>query len=63
MEGVLVTAAGDFDATWRSTGITYQVEIESSASAEDVERLIRNVDEIAEIPKALRAGAPVGRVQ
>ena len=62
--GVLVTADGHFDAdTWQSTGITYQVEIDTTASAYDVERLMRAVDEVAEIPKALRAGADVRRAR
>jgi hypothetical protein len=49
--------------------IVYLVEIEGDAFAEDLERLVRHVDEIAEIPNSLRAGmrvrleaARVGRV-
>ena len=62
LKGVLVSADGDFEGeTWRSTGITYDVEIDSEASADEVERLMSAVDEIAEIPKALRAGARVQR--
>ena len=64
LKGVLVSADGDFEGeTWRSTGITYQVEIDSAASEDAVERLRSAVDEVAEIPKALRAGARVERGQ
>jgi uncharacterized OsmC-like protein len=62
LDGVRVTAAGDFDTgTWVSTGITYHVELDSTASADDQERLLDRVDEVAEIPRAIRAGAPVRR--
>ena len=62
LSGVRVAAAGGFDtATWASTGITYRVELDSAASESDVERLLARVDEVAEIPRALRAGAPVHR--
>ncbi|MFC7483499.1 OsmC family protein [Luedemannella flava] len=62
IEGVRVTAAGGFDTdTWTSTGITYQVELRSPASAEDLDRLLDRVDEVAEIPRAIRAGASVQR--
>ena len=58
-----MTAAGGFDtATWQSTGIGYRVEMSSDAPAEDVARLLEVVDEVAEIPRAIRAGAVVTRV-
>lgn len=58
-----VTATGAFDtATWRSTGITYRVEIDAAADAE-IEALLDAVDAEAEIPKAIRAGAEVTRVR
>ncbi|SCG64703.1 OsmC family protein [Micromonospora humi] len=62
IDGVRVTASGGFDPqTWASTGITYQVELRSPASADERDRLLQRVDEVAEIPRALRAGAPVRR--
>jgi uncharacterized OsmC-like protein len=62
LDGVRVTATGDFDrSTWASTGITYTVDLDTSASPEDQKRLMSHVDEVAEIPKALRAGARVDR--
>ena len=62
LDGVRVSAAGGFTDSGESTGVTYTVEISSHASAEDLEHLLRLVDEVAEIPRAIRAGAPVHRV-
>ncbi|MFC7550021.1 OsmC family protein [Plantactinospora sp. GCM10030261] len=62
LDGVRVTASGAFDTTtWTSTGITYRVELDSTASTEDRARLLDRVDQVAEIPRAIRAGAPVRR--
>lgn len=62
VEGVKVVARGGFDTTtWTSTGVSYDVQIESDAPADVVARLLEVVDEAAEIPKALRAGATVVR--
>lgn len=63
VQGVRVTAAGGFDtATWQSTGINYQVEVSSDASAGELAHLLEVVDDVAEIPRALEAGATVRRV-
>jgi uncharacterized OsmC-like protein len=63
VEGVRVTAAGGFDTnTWASTGIEYVIEVDSSSAGEDVARLVARVDDVAEIPRAIRAGAAVTRV-
>jgi uncharacterized OsmC-like protein len=62
LNGFRVTAAGTFDtATWRSAGIDYTVELSSDASADELARLLANVDDVAEIPQAIRAGASVLR--
>ena len=62
IDGVRVTATGGFDAdSWVSTGISYAVDVDSPASPGELARLLAVVDEIAEIPRALRAGAPVSR--
>jgi uncharacterized OsmC-like protein len=62
VDGVRVTAQGGFDQeTWTSTGIEYLVAVDSRAGAEKIERLLAIVDEVAEIPKALRAGVVVRR--
>jgi uncharacterized OsmC-like protein len=64
LKGVRVTVDGDFDRnTWRSTGITYRVEVDSDASKSELDDLIGLVDGVAEIPMALRLGAIVERVQ
>ena len=63
VSGVRVTAAGGFDtATWQSTGIDYAVEVSSAAAADQVAHLLEVVDQVAEIPRAIRAGASVRRV-
>jgi OsmC-like protein len=62
LDGVRVSAGGGFDPqTWTSTGISYQVEIDSPADTADLARLVSLVDEVAEIPRALRAGTTVTR--
>jgi uncharacterized OsmC-like protein len=62
LHGARVSAGGGFDAdTWSSVGITYSVEISSDASDDEIARLLATVDEIAEIPRAVRAGATVQR--
>jgi uncharacterized OsmC-like protein len=64
LTGVRVSAAGGFDtSTWASTGIDYTVRIESPAPAEEIARLLEVVDAVAEIPRALRQGAPVRRIE
>ena len=63
VKGVRVTAAGGFDtATWQSTGIGYSVEVRSDAPADQLAQLLDAVDQAAEIPRAIRAGATVQRV-
>jgi hypothetical protein len=59
VDGVSVEADGNFDEEWCSTGIEYSMTIDARASTEDLERLRLVVDEVAEIPRAIRAGAPV----
>lgn len=63
LNGVRVTAAGGFDtSTWQSTGIDYSVEVSSDAPADQLAQLLELVDQVAEIPQAIRAGAAVQRV-
>ena len=60
--GVRVGAGGAFDRdTWVSQGVVYSVEVDSTASADEVAALCSRVDEVAEIPRALRAGMTVER--
>ena len=62
VDGVRVTASGELEpGTWHSTGIRYTLEVDSPAPADEVAQLLDTVDAVAEIPKAIRAGAPVTR--
>lgn len=64
LHGVRVDASGSFDmAEWRSEGITYSVQVDSPNAPPEVDRLLATVDELAEIPRVLRAGADVQRRQ
>jgi putative redox protein len=55
-----VVVEGDFGGDPPvSEEIVYRVEIDGDASAEELERLVRRVDEIAEIPNSLRRGTRV----
>jgi OsmC-like protein len=63
LPGVRVTAAGGFDtATWQSTGIGYSVEASSDAPPDQLAHLLEVVDQVAEIPQAIRTGATVRRI-
>lgn len=63
LAGVRVRARGGFDTeSWASTGIAYDVEVDApDATATDVQQLLDVVDAVAEIPRAVRHGAPVLR--
>jgi hypothetical protein len=62
IDGVQVSAEGGFGTlTWISSGITYQVELDSPASAQELAALLDRVDDVAEIPRAIRAGTTVRR--
>jgi uncharacterized OsmC-like protein len=62
LKGVRVRASGEFDSDWASNGISYSIELNSPATPEQLAHLLDVVDEVAEIPRAIRAGAPVRRV-
>jgi uncharacterized OsmC-like protein len=62
VRGVRVTASGGFDLeTWQSTGIEYTVEVDGPGSPDELRDLLQAVDAVAEIPRAIRAGASVWR--
>ncbi|WP_454051120.1 OsmC family protein [Cellulomonas sp. Marseille-Q8402] len=62
LAGVEVVARGGFaPGTWASTGITYAVRVDTTATEHEVDLLLAVVDEVAEIPRAVRQGAPVSR--
>src|ERR1700730_10969728 len=61
--GVRVTAAGGVDtATWQDTGSVYSVEGSADARADRRAQLLAVVDQVAETPQAIRAGATVRRI-
>ena len=61
IEGVAVEADGGFDDEWHSMGIEYAVVLDTDASEEELTQLSAAVDAVAEIPRAIRAGARVTR--
>ena len=61
LAGVAVAAEGGFDGAWASTGVRYDVELDADLADDDRAALLATVDEVAEIPRALRAGVPVER--
>jgi hypothetical protein len=61
LDGARVTASGGFDKGWNSTGIGYDVQLDSSAEPVLLETLLARVDKVAEIPRTLRVGTSVSR--
>ena len=62
IDGVRVRCWGSLDTdTWQSTGVTYEVEIDSTATAAQVEAVLARVDSVAEIPKTMRSPTQIAR--
>ena len=61
VDGVAVSARGGFTSEWFSTGVTYAVELDTPADDEARARLVARVDEVAEVPRAVRFGPTVVR--
>ena len=61
IDGVAVRARGGFTAEWFSTGISYDVEVASAADEAAVTAVLKRVDKVAEIPRAVRFGPTVVR--
>lgn len=61
LDGVRVRARGGFTDEWASSGIEYDVEFDSPADPTSLAQLTTLVDDVAEIPRAVRAGASVRR--
>ena len=63
LNGVRVTASGAFGEEWESRGIEYAVALDTSLSDDQLTKLMKTVDDVAEIPRALRRGTTVMRSQ
>jgi uncharacterized OsmC-like protein len=63
IKGVRVTASGTFGPGWQSGAVEYAVALDSQLSDEQMDELISAVDEVAEVPRALRSGITVSRGQ
>ncbi|WP_408898416.1 OsmC family protein [Nocardioides sp. R1-1] len=61
VHGVAVSVDGSFDDVWASTGIDYDIRLDTDAPDPTVQLLLEVVEEVAEIPRVLRAGADVRR--
>jgi hypothetical protein len=61
LAGVAVVARGGFGDSWSSTGVTYAVELDSAEDDALLATMLARVDQVAEIPAAVRAGASVER--
>jgi uncharacterized OsmC-like protein len=63
LDGVRVAVHGEFDrTTWASTGIEYSVVLDSPSPRPSLDHLLEVVDDLAEIPRAVRSPATVRRV-
>lgn len=62
LHAVEVTAEADFDGIGLAArDVRYRARIESAASAEAIEQLLRETDAVAEVHNTLRGGAAVTR--
>jgi len=62
LDAVEVEASAEFAAAGlAATDIRYQARVESTASAAQIEALLRETDQVAEVHNTLRAGLPVRR--
>jgi len=60
VDSVEVQASAEFPGVGlAATNIRYRASVESTASREDIDRLIRETDAVAEVHNTLRAGVPV----
>ena len=64
IDGAEVEASADFEGIGlAATNITYRAKVHGPASAEQVQRLLRETDAVAEVHNTVRAGVPVQLVQ
>jgi len=60
IDGVEVDAAADFPGVGLAArNVTYRARIRSQASPDDLQRLLRETDAVAEVHNTLRAAVPV----
>ncbi len=60
IDSVEVQASAEFAGVGlAATNIRYRASVQSAASREDVDRLIRETDAVAEVHNTIRAGVPV----
>lgn len=63
IDGAHVQASGEFAAVgMAASDIRYTASISSSAGPDDIARLLRETDAVAEVHNTIRAGVPVTRV-
>jgi organic hydroperoxide reductase OsmC/OhrA len=63
ISGCEVTATARFDGVGRAaTSISYAARVDSTASPQEVLRLLAETDRLAEVHNTIRAGCPVERV-
>ena len=64
IEGAEVEAFGDFlGVGLAATNIFYRAKVKSAASVDDVQRLLRETDAVAEVHNTIRSGPPVQLLQ
>lgn len=60
VQSVEVEASADFEGVGlAASGIRYRARVESTAGAEQIERLLKHTDAVAEVQNTVRAGVPV----
>jgi uncharacterized OsmC-like protein len=60
IDGVHVEASAEFPGVGlAATNISYHATVESSASSEEIKRLLLQTDSVAEVHNTIRAGVPV----
>lgn len=64
IHGAEVEASAEFPGVGlAASNITYRAKVHSPAPSEDVERLLRETDAVAEVHNTIRSGVPVRLVQ
>lgn len=64
VQGAEVEASGEFPGIGLAArNISYRAKVQSSASPEDVQRLLRETDAVAEVHNTVRSGVPVRLIQ